>query len=172
MVAVARAMGHYKETFWQKAYVPFNAKDFSLPRTYLKKERLDAEKHFNYRSRLQPSESGEFGDDQTDSDTAADTRIETQAGPSNPDPISSLSPSRNPTPPPSPTVPNPCPLSIPIPPAPRSFFISKTTLQECAKIGAKPLEARPEYLCIPLLDESLSETPLELISDQPLWRKD
>ena len=49
MVAVARAMGHYKETFKQKAYVPFNSKDFSLPGTYLKKERQEAEKHFNYK---------------------------------------------------------------------------------------------------------------------------
>ena len=75
MVVVARAMGHYKETFKQKAYVPFNAKDFSLLGHYLKKEQLEAKKHFNYRSRLQPSESGEIEDDKTDSDTAADTQV-------------------------------------------------------------------------------------------------
>jgi len=98
MVAVARAMGHYKETFRHKAYVPFNVKDFSLPETYLKKERLDAKKHFNYKIRLQPSESGEFSHDQTDSDMAVDMQKDTQAGPSNPDPIPNLSPSRNPTP--------------------------------------------------------------------------
>ena len=132
MVHVARAMGHYKETFKHKAYVPFNAKDFSLTRTYLKKEWLEAEKHFNYKSRLQPSESSEFSHDQTDFDTAADTQRDTQAGPSNPDPLPSLFPSRNPSPPPSPTIPDPCPLPIPIPPAPRTFFISRTTLQECA----------------------------------------
>jgi len=126
MVVVAQAMGHYKETFKQKAYVPFNTKEFSLPGRYVKKERLEAEKHFNYKSHLQPSKSGEIGDDQTDLDTTANTHVQTQVGSSNP--IPTLSPSRNPTPPPSPTVLDPCPLPIPIPPAPRSFFISKSTL--------------------------------------------
>jgi hypothetical protein len=173
MVVVARAMGHYKETFKRRAYIPFNPKDFSLPGTYLKKERVEAEQHFNYRSRLQPSESGECSDEQTDSDAGADEIAQnTQAGPSQTNPTPPSSPIRDPTPRSPSPIPDPCPIPIPTPPAPRKFFVGRTTLQECAEINTKPIEARPGYIRQPLIDETLTETPPELISDQPVWRRD
>jgi len=74
-VLVSRVMGHYKETFKQKSYIAFNTKDFSLLGRYTKKERLEAEKHFNYKSHLEPSESREISKD--DVKTLVDTMTTT-----------------------------------------------------------------------------------------------
>jgi len=80
MVAVARAMGHYKETFKQKVYITFNVKDFSLLGRYTMKEQIEAEQHFNYKSRLEPSKSGKIKDDQMNISKNSEVDVHMRSG--------------------------------------------------------------------------------------------
>lgn len=169
MVAANRALAHAKAVMEQKVYTAFNPSDFSLPITFSKEERIQAELIFNYISQLEPTESEEI---------PVQDRAKPSVGkgttplPNSPNWEHDLQgsgtmgkePAREDVPPPNFDIPVP----IMEPPPPRTYLISHTVLQLCKQIRSlhddEKLGFQPQS---PLDPAILEETPFELIQDQP-----
>ena len=174
MVVASRALAHAKAVMERKTYAAFNPADFSLPASFTKEERIQAELVFNYTSQLAPSESGEIP-----TRSQGEPSITKGTTPPPNSPIKDLGgegTSGKGKEPVTEEAPPPPQFQIPVPsvqpPAPKTFLISRTVLQQCRDINNLPDEEKPGYEPQPPLDPSMvDETPFELIADQPEWRR-